>query len=89
MEQLLQKHPDLRLIDKSTLDQLTTYRSLDRAGKIIEYWEKRDGHWVDVTEREKLKEQIVAEQEEIERLAKLEAKKMAKKENLDGTSTDE
>ena len=88
MEQLLQRHPDLRLIDKSTLDQLTTYRSLDRAGKVIEYWEKQDGKWIDVTEREKLKEQIVAEQEEIERLIRLEAKKKAKKEKSDGTSTD-
>lgn len=82
MEQLLQRHPDLRLIDKSTLDQLTTYRSLNRAGKVIEYWEKKDGQWIDVTEREQLKEEIAAAQEEIERLALLEAKKINKKEKM-------
>lgn len=77
MEQLLAKHPDLRQLGDS-LNTLETYRSLDSNGKIAEYWEKKNGHFVDVTEREKLKEQIAAEQEEIERLNRLEAKRKEK-----------
>lgn len=69
MEQLLLKHPDLEDIIKRT-PHLKTYKIITEKGKLVEQWEKnKKGEWVDVTEREKLKEQIAAEQEEIERLS--------------------
>lgn len=69
MEKLLEKHPDVKihLIDCPTLH---TYKIFDDEHKLAEQWEKNEeGHWVDVTEREKLREQIAMEQEEIERLS--------------------
>ena len=68
MEQLLAKHPDLKeiLINNPAMK---SYKVLSTNNKVLEYWEKdKDGHWIDVTEREKLKERIAAEQEEIEKL---------------------
>lgn len=77
MEQLLAKHPDLK--DIITKNNSKTYKVLAENGKLIEQWEKNEqGHWIDVTEREKLKEQIAAEQEELERLARAEARAKAK-----------
>lgn len=78
MNNFLERHPDLNLLDKSTLEQMQVYRSYNRAHKIIECWEKQNGEWVDVTEREKLKEAIAEEQEAIEHFAKLEAKRKEK-----------
>ena len=69
MEKLLEKHPDIKkhLINCPTLH---TYKIFDSENKLAEQWEKNDeGHWIDVTEREKLREQIAMEQEEIERLS--------------------
>jgi hypothetical protein len=67
MKDILEKHPDLKdILNKGTLN---TYRVLSECGTLLEQWERnKNGHWVDVTEREKLKEKIAAEQEELERL---------------------
>lgn len=72
MEQILAKHPDLReTLTRSP--QLKQYRILSEKDVLLEQWEKNNkGHWIDVTEREKLKERIAAEQEELERLRKKE-----------------
>lgn len=64
-EILLQRHPDLA----DTIDELTGYKLLDENSQMIEQWEMdENGNLVEVTEREKLKEQIALEQAEIERL---------------------
>ena len=77
MKQLLERHPELENVIK--FNDIKIYRVLSEEGKTEECWEKNDeGHFVDVTEREQLKEQIAAEQEELERLVKLEAKKLEK-----------
>lgn len=70
MKELLQKHPDLKeLITK--YPSLKVYK-ITNHGKIVEYWEKnKDGHWVDQTQREKLREQIEAYKEELERLRRI------------------
>lgn len=68
MKELLQKHPDLEELI-TTYPSLKVYKITDRDDKIVEYWEKnKDGHWVDQTQREKLREQIEAYKEELEQL---------------------
>lgn len=70
MENLLLKHPDLNDFD---ITDKKVYKVLDVDGNLVEYWEKNDnGNWIDMTEREKLKEQIAREQQELERLKKKE-----------------
>ena len=68
MADLLQKQPDL----EETLHlnpEIKVYKVLTDYGKIKEYWEKdKNGHWTDQTKREKLREQIEAEKEELEKL---------------------
>ena len=68
MTDLLQKHPDL----KETLHlnpEIKVFKIFTDYGKIAEYWEKdKNGHWTDQTKREKLREQIEAEKEELEKL---------------------
>jgi hypothetical protein len=78
MTELLQKHPDLK--DILSLNPNTkVYKVLTESDKIKEYWEKdENGHWTDQTTREKLREQIEAEKEELERLKRAEAIKIAK-----------
>lgn len=67
MKELLQKHPDLEELI-TTYPSLKVYKITDN-DKIVEYWEKnKDGHWVDQTQREKLREQIEADKEELEQL---------------------
>lgn len=67
MKELLQKHPDLEELI-TTYPILKVYKITDN-DKIVEYWEKnKDGHWVDQTQREKLREQIEADKEELEQL---------------------
>lgn len=69
---LLAKHPDLKDILYFN-PTLSVYQVLTESGKIKEYWEKdKNGHWTDQTVREKLREQIEAEKEELERLRQLE-----------------
>lgn len=78
MTDLLQKHPDLKDILSSN-PNTKVYKVLTESGKIKEYWEKdKNGHWTDQTAREKLREQIEAEKEELERLKLAEARKIAK-----------
>ena len=68
MKELLQKHPDLEELI-TTYPSLKVYKIIDHDDKIVEYWEKnKDGHWVDQTQREKLREQIEAYKEELEQL---------------------
>ena len=68
MKELLEKHPDLEELI-TTYPSLKVYKITDHDDKIVEYWEKNeDGHWVDQTQREKLREQIEAEKEELEKL---------------------
>ena len=68
MTELLQKHPDL----KETLHlnpETRVFKIFTDSNKIKEYWEKdKNGHWTDQTKREKLREQIEAEKEELEKL---------------------
>lgn len=79
MNNLLAKHPNMKEIITSC-PQLNVYKILSEDGEVVEYWEKdKKGHWNDVTEREKLKEQIAKEQEELERLRKREARAKEKK----------
>ena len=71
MKELLQKHPDLEELI-TTYPSLKVYKITDHDDKIIEYWEKNeDGHWVDQTQREKLREQIEAYKEELEQLRRI------------------
>lgn len=68
MIELLKTHPDLKDILYSN-PNIKVYKVLTESGKIEEYWEKdKDGHWTDQTKREKLREQIEAEKEELEKL---------------------
>lgn len=68
MTTLLQKHPDL----KDTLymfSKMKIYKILDHNNRIQEFWEKdSSGHWTDQTLREKLREEIEIQQNEITRL---------------------
>lgn len=83
MTELLQKHPDLKDILRSN-PNTKVYKVLKESGKIEEYWEKdENGNWTDQTAREKLREQIEAEKEELERLKQAAAKKAAKKQEED------
>ena len=68
MEQLIAKHPDMKNFLRDN-PSMQTYKILRENDSIIEAWEKdENGHWVDVTEREKLKERISREKDEIETL---------------------
>ena len=78
MTKLLQKHPDLKDILYFN-PCIKAYKVLTESGKIKEYWEKdKEGHWIDQTAREKLREQIEVEKEELELLKQAEARKIAK-----------
>lgn len=78
MNALLQKHPDLADVLKFN-PNTKVYKVLTESGSIKEYWEKNsEGHWTDQTEREKLREQIELEKEELERLKRAEVRKQAK-----------
>ena len=60
-----EKYPDI-------YPDVTRYERTDTDGSIIESWERADdGHMIETTERDKLREEIVAAEEQ---LAKLEAK---------------
>lgn len=78
IDNLLAKHPDLEDMLRAN-PSCKTYKVLSESGKIKEFWERDDnGNWNDQIEREKLREQIEAEQEELERLRREEARKLAK-----------
>lgn len=56
------KHPD-------TYPNVTRYEATDVKGHIIESWERGDdGRMHETTKRDKLREEIIAAQEQIERL---------------------
>ena len=60
-----EKHPDV-------YKDVTRYERTDEKGRIIESWERADdGHMVETTKRDKLREEIIAAEEQ---LAKLEDK---------------
>ena len=81
MEQILTKHPDLQSILK--IHRPKTYKNLTITGAIIDAWElNEDGHYIDVTEREKLKAQIIAEQAQLQIMLRAQMK-----EKQNGTST--
>lgn len=65
--ELLKRHPDLADLLLEFPDH-NVYKILDENDRIIEYWEKKDGVWVDVTKREKLKEKIAEEKALIKKL---------------------
>lgn len=78
MNALLQKHPDLEDLLRFN-PNTKVYKVLTESGRIKEYWEKdSEGHWTEQTEREKLREQIELEKEELERLKRAEVRKQAK-----------
>ena len=78
MTELLQKHPDLKSILHAN-PNVKVYKVLTETGKIEEYWEKdENGHWTDQTAREKLRERIEDEKEELEQLKRTETKRHAK-----------
>lgn len=82
MTDLLQKHPNLKDILRSN-PKTKVYKVLTQFGKIKEYWEKdKTGQWTDQTAREKLREQIEAEKDELERLKRVEARNIAKQKEV-------
>ena len=55
------------------------YKILTKSGNIKEYWEKdEEGNWTEQTEREKIREQIEIEKEQLEALKRAEARKRLK-----------
>ena len=83
MIELLLKHPGLKEVLHLNSDT-KVYKVLTESGKIEKYWEKdKNGHWTDQTAREKLRERIEAEKEELERLKRAEAKKHTKQKEED------
>ena len=70
MEQLIKKHPEMTPVLKAHPDA-TSYKYYDDNDNLVEEWERRaDGHWYDVTERERLKRQIADAAEELAKLGK-------------------
>ena len=65
---------DLQERYSDVLASYKCYKKLDIRGKLIEQWELIDNKWVDVTEREKAKEELIAAQEEVEKEKALERK---------------
>ena len=70
MEQLIKKHPEMTPVLKAHPDA-ASYKYYDDNDNLVEEWERRpDGHWYDVTERERLKRQIADAAEELAKLGK-------------------
>lgn len=70
MEQLIKKHPEITAVLKAHPDA-ASYKYYDDNDNLVEEWERRsDGHWYDVTERERLKRQIADAAEELAKLGK-------------------
>ena len=69
MDDFLKKHPDMA----DCADTTTKYTLLNEKCEIVEQWEhnRETNKWVDVTDREKLKQEIANAQEEIEQLEKV------------------
>lgn len=78
MTELIKKHPELKK-PLTLYPELKTFKVLRDDGKTEEFWEKnQDGHWVDQTVREQLREKIAEEKEELERLLRAEKRQKAK-----------
>ena len=59
------EHPDI-------YPDVVRYERLNEKDKIIESWERDDnGHMVETTKRDKLREEIIAAQEEISKLEEI------------------
>lgn len=70
MEQLIKKHPEIARVLKAHPDA-KSYKYYDENNNLVEEWEHRsDGHWYDVTERERLKREIADAAEELAKLGK-------------------
>lgn len=77
MEQLLKKHPCENLSELIGVNNINTIKYLNNNNEIDEMWEVDDkGHWRDVTQREKLKQELIKAQQEL--------LKLQDKENGDG-----
>jgi hypothetical protein len=64
---LYEKYPEL----KQQAPNVKTYKRLDERGIITEMWEKdENGKWIDVTDRERKKQELAAAQKEYELLLK-------------------
>lgn len=87
MKELLAKHPYLP--NYCNLAEMRAYKTLDEDGNILEYWENKDGHWVDCTARKQAEQEVAAAQEQVERLRKAEQLKAKKTECTDHTIADE
>lgn len=78
MNKLLEKHPDLDALLRCN-PETKVYKILTKSGNIKEYWEKdEEGNWTEQTEREKIREQIEIEKEQLEALKRAEARKRLK-----------
>lgn len=70
MQNLLNAHPDL---DAVITKDIKRYTYFDEHGNLKEMWERdENGHFIDVTEREHLKEELAKAQEELEKLRRQE-----------------
>ena len=70
MENLLLSHKDLNDF-KLVLKQAKVYKVLNETNNIVEYWEKNENNeWINVTEREQLKEKIELAKKKLESLSK-------------------
>lgn len=83
-------HPELRKFF-SEHPNVKVYKIYDSDGKISEQYEKNSrGEWIDVTEREKLREQIQEEMNTLAKLNELEAKRKKKQlQKMEETSDEE
>lgn len=64
---LYQKYPEL----KWQAPKAKTYKRLNEKGIVVEMWEKdENGNWIDVTDRERKKQELAAAQKEYELLLK-------------------
>ena len=62
------KHPDV-------IKNIIRFEATDIAGNIVESWERNDkGVMVETTKRDKLREELIAAQEELQRIKDKEAK---------------
>lgn len=59
--------PQLSNLPESSLVGVKTYKRLNLDGTLAEQYELIDGQWIDVTEVEKAKEELVRLEEKIER----------------------
>ena len=67
-EKLYEVHPDLKYYSDDIAQKVVhTYRRYNDDGSIAEQWECINDEWIDVTEREKAKEELAKAEEALER----------------------